>query len=207
LCNANHTCVPVAHEDNFTENINWKIFRIMAEFVEGFEFLANLKNEVTFFGSARSGTKLPIMQKDFVFDPYQIAEARAAGADAILLIADMLEKKELLELAASACEYGVDALVEVFTEGVVDAALETKATLIGVNTRNLRTLEMFPDNVERLGRLVPKDRVLVGESGIKNAADIAKLKKAGARAILVGESLLRQNDLTQATKTLAEACR
>jgi indole-3-glycerol phosphate synthase len=165
------------------------------------------KGQLADIGAARSGTKLPIMQKDFVFDPYQIAEARAAGADAILLIADMLEKKELLELAASACEYGVDALVEVFTEGVVDAALETKATLIGVNTRNLRTLEMFPDNVERLGRLVPKDRVLVGESGIKNAADIAKLKKAGARAILVGESLLRQNDLTQATKTLAEACR
>lgn len=154
---------------------------------------------------ARAASTLPILEKDFVFDPYQIVEARVKGADAVLLIADMLDAKLLKELADYARDMGLEPLVEVFTKGSVDPALKTDARVIGINTRNLRTLSMHPENIAQLSALIPKDRLIVAESGIKTAEDVRRLKGYRVKAILVGESLLKQADPVQATKQLAEA--
>lgn len=149
---------------------------------------------------------IPALRKDFIFDPYQMAEARAAGADAILLIADMLEPVQLRDLTAAAKEYGVEPLVEVFTDASVDQALKCGAKTIGINTRNLRTLEMKPDNVAIIGPRIPKDRIVIAESGLKTKDDVRKVKSLGfVAAALVGESLLRQPNLEQAVRLLAEA--
>jgi indole-3-glycerol phosphate synthase len=152
---------------------------------------------------ARSRSVLPILRKDFIFDPYQIVEARAAGADAVLLIADMIDPTLLSELAACARQYGLATLVEVFTDEALPAALNTGSRLIGVNARNLRTLTMHPDRIERLSARVPSDRLLVAESGIQTPADLERLKRFRVSAVLVGESFLRQSDLAQAVRNLS----
>lgn len=154
---------------------------------------------------ARKSCKLPALRKDFIFDPYQIAESRAAGADAILLIADMVPRTLLSELAATAREYGLEPLVEVFSEDVVEAALDTGAKLIGINARNLRTLEMRPDRVFALAPQVSADRYVVAESGIKSPEDVERLRSLPVFAMLVGESLLKQSNLETATRLLAQA--
>jgi indole-3-glycerol phosphate synthase len=151
---------------------------------------------------AREACDLPILRKDFIFDPYQIVEAKVSGADAVLLIADMVPPSLLNELAAAAKQHGLDALVEIFTEQALPAALATGSKLIGVNARNLRTLTMHADNIVRLRDQIPPERVLVAESGIKTSADIEALKKINVGAALVGESLLKQPDLTIALRKL-----
>jgi indole-3-glycerol phosphate synthase len=161
--------------------------------------------DVTDLRKARSASKLPILRKDFIFDAYQIAEARAYGADAILLIADMLDPVQLKELVAASREFGVEPLVEIFTSEVLKAAIDSGATAIGINTRNLRTLEMHPRNVVDLAPHIPADRAVVAESGIKTAAEITALKSLKVSAALVGESLLRQADVEKAVRVLAEA--
>ena len=157
---------------------------------------------------ARLAGGLPVLRKDFMLDPYQIVESRALGADCVLLIMAALEDAQAAELEAAALEHGMDVLVEVHDEAEVERALALKSPLIGVNNRNLRTLEVDLANGERMAERLPKDRFFVAESGIHSPADIARLREAGAKAFLIGESLMRQDDVAEATlrlRTTAEA--
>lgn len=144
--------------------------------------------------AVRAATGLPILRKDFVTDPFEIAEARACGADAVLLIVAALERDQLKDLVAVARSRGVAALVEAHDESEAAAALEAGARIVGVNHRDLRTFAVDLGLTERLRRLVPADVVLVAESGIHSAGDARRLREAGADAILVGEELMRSPD-------------
>jgi indole-3-glycerol phosphate synthase len=166
---------------------------------------ARFGGELVDISRAKTMSALPVLRKDFIFDPYQIPESRAIGADAVLLIADMVPAAELKALAALAFEYGLEPLVEIFTPDSLDAALNTGARLIGINTRNLRTLEMRPDNVISLAPRIPGDRFVVAESGIKTPADVEHLRSLPVFAMLVGESLLRDKDPEKAARRLADA--
>jgi indole-3-glycerol phosphate synthase len=152
--------------------------------------------------AARAATTLPILRKDFITDPFEIAEARAAGADAVLLIVAALEPQQLAELLAVARSRGVAALVEVHSEGEADAGLKAGAKLIGVNHRDLRTFNVDLGLTERMRKLVPGDVVLVAESGIHSAEDARRMREAGADAILVGEALMRSSDPAAAIREL-----
>lgn len=151
---------------------------------------------------ARSASRLPVLRKDFMIDPWQIIESRAIGADCILIIMAAVDDSLAQELHATARDYGMDILIEVHDERELDRALRLPSGLIGINNRNLKTLETSLDTSERLAPLIPKDRDGVGESGIKSHDDIVRLKKCGIHRFLVGESLLKQTDLTTATKRL-----
>ncbi|MCB4755602.1 MAG: indole-3-glycerol phosphate synthase TrpC [Elusimicrobia bacterium] len=153
----------------------------------------------------RSASTLPILRKDFIFDTYQLAEARAFGADAVLLIADMLSPSLILELASCAQTYGLEPLVEVYSSGFLPAVINSGVRFIGINARNLRTLEMVPGNVYYMSRLVPRDRVIVAESGIQTAEDVKKLKPFRVSAVLVGESLMKNEDKEKAVHELVAA--
>jgi indole-3-glycerol phosphate synthase len=146
---------------------------------------------LAFLGAVRGAVDLPLLRKDFIIDPYQIVEARAAGADAVLLIVAALDDARLGELAAATRELGMDALVEIHGEAEAERALAAGARLIGVNHRDLATFTIDMSLTERLRGHVPAGTVLVGESGIKTAADVDRLAAAGADAILVGETLMR----------------
>ncbi len=146
-------------------------------------FLGHLR----YLALIRETVSLPLLRKDFICDPYQIYEARAAGADAILLIAAMLDLNQLREFHAVAQEIHLDVLLEVHDETEMEKALQTDCTLIGVNNRNLRTFETDLGTTGRLARMMPADRLLVAESGINNRADIVRLQADGARAFLIGE--------------------
>ena len=145
--------------------------------------------------AVRAATALPLLRKDFVVDPYQIDEARLAGADAVLLIVAALEPEALAALRDRAVEAGLDVLVEVHDEAELDVALRAGADLVGVNNRDLRSFVTDLAVTERLARRVPEGVLLVAESGIRNHADVLRLESAGARAFLVGESLMREPDL------------
>lgn len=153
----------------------------------------------------RETVSLPLLRKDFICDPYQIYEARAAGADAILLIAAMLDLDQLLEFHAVARELHLDVLLEVHDGGEMETALRTECTLIGVNNRNLRTFAIDLGTTARLARMMPTDRLLVAESGINDRADVVRLKGDGASAFLVGESLMRENDIGAKLRELLAA--
>jgi len=152
--------------------------------------------------AARAATDLPILRKDFVTDPYEIAEARAAGADAVLLIVAALDRTHLAELLAVARSRGVAALVEVHDEAETRVALDVGATLIGVNHRDLRTFEIDLGLTDRLRKLIPSSVVVVAESGIHDAAAARRVYEAGANAILVGEVLMRSSDPAAKLKEL-----
>jgi indole-3-glycerol phosphate synthase len=152
--------------------------------------------------AAREACSLPCLRKDFMVDPWQIAESRALGADAVLVIMACTDDALAAELVSEAQRWGMDALVETHDEAELDRALALPARLIGVNNRDLRTFETTLDVTERLAPRAPADRLLVAESGIHTPADVARVRRAGARAVLVGESLMRQADVEQATRAL-----
>jgi indole-3-glycerol phosphate synthase len=152
--------------------------------------------------AARAATSLPLLRKDFLVDPYQVAEARAWGADCVLIIMAMVEDALAAELEAAAIEWGMDVLAEVHDEAELARALKLKTRLIGINNRDLRTFETALATTERLAPLVPENRLIVAESGLATASDLDRLSQIGVKAFLIGESLMRQADVRQATRAI-----
>jgi indole-3-glycerol phosphate synthase len=154
--------------------------------------------------AARSVTALPALRKDFMLDPYQVAEARLWGADCILVILAMIDDAVAQDLEAEAQDWGMDVLVEVHDEKELARAMKLKSRLIGINNRDLRTFDTRLETTERLAPLIPSGYVVVSESGLFAAADLARLSRIGVNAFLVGESLMRQSDVAAATRALLD---
>ncbi len=155
-----------------------------------------------FLIQAHDATSLPCLRKDFIYDPYQITEARALKADCILLIMASLADAQAIELEAAAHALQMDVLIEVHDEAELERAQKLKSPLIGINNRNLHTFEVTLDTTRRLARLVPEDRLIVAESGLYKAEDLADLAQYGARCFLIGESLMRQENVAAATREI-----
>ncbi len=152
--------------------------------------------------AARAACDLPVLRKDFMVDPWQVAEARAIGADAVLIIVAALDDAVMAEIEAAALERGMDVLVEVHNEAEMERASRLKSRLIGVNNRDLKRFVTDLATTERLAALAPTGTLLISESGINHHADLVRLEASGIRTFLVGESLMRQDDVTAATKAL-----
>jgi len=160
------------------------------------------QGDPSYLSRVREAVDLPLLRKDFILDPVQVAEARALGADACLLIVAALEPPALADLMAAVGALGMDALVEVHNEEELNAALDAGADLVGINNRDLRTFEVSLEVSERLAPMLPDSAVTVAESGIKTRADVERLKACGIDAILVGETLMRAEDIESAARAL-----
>ena len=155
-----------------------------------------------FLTQAREAVAIPVLRKDFLFDPWQVVEARAIGADAILIIMAAVDDARAAELEAAARDWGMDVLIEVHDEAELERAQRLSSPLIGINNRDLRSFETTLDTTRRLARLVPPERTIVAESGLETPADLADLAVYGARCFLIGEALMRQPDVAAATRAI-----
>ena len=155
-----------------------------------------------FLPQARGACALPVLRKDFMYDPYQVAEARALGADCILIIMASVSDAQAQELEEAATRWGMDALIEVHDKAELERATKLKSRMIGINNRDLRTFETSLDTTRSLSKLVPEDRFIISESGLSKPRELADMAMYGARAFLIGETLMRQEDVAQATRDL-----
>ncbi|MBL3597051.1 indole-3-glycerol phosphate synthase TrpC [Rhodovulum sulfidophilum] len=162
----------------------------------------SFQGDKAYLTQARAAVKLPVLRKDFLYDTYQVAEARALGADCILIIMASVSDAQAAELEEAATSWGMDALIEVHDAAELDRAAKLKSPLIGINNRNLKTFETSLETTKQLAKRVPEGSQIVSESGLHSPADLAQMAMYGVRSFLIGESLMRQDDVTAATRTL-----
>jgi indole-3-glycerol phosphate synthase len=165
------------------------------------------QGSLAYLRQIRAAVNVPLLRKEFIIDPYQIYEARAAGADAVLLIVAALSRSQLEELQAEILGLGMTALVEVHNELELTQALEVRATVIGINNRDLKTFSVDLDTTRRLAKLLPDETIVIAESGIRNADDVHRMGELGADAVLVGESLVKSDHIAQTVRDFSSQAR